>query len=57
VVNGAARITALAHGGQILLSQALWASLKDSVIEQEKRVVALGKFELPDSPLGTHTSF
>jgi class 3 adenylate cyclase len=54
VVNTAARITAMAHGGQILLSHSAHAKLKDTeVTKQAKRIVCLGKFDMPDVPHGT----
>jgi class 3 adenylate cyclase len=54
VVNAAARITALTHGGQIVLSEAAFAKVKDSAeLRQQRRLVGLGKFEMPDAPHGT----
>lgn len=54
VVNAAARITAMTHGGQILLSSAAFAKMRDSdIAKQPKRIVCLGKFEMPDAPRGT----
>jgi hypothetical protein len=54
VVNAAARITALTHGGQIVLSEAAFTKLKGSDLDKEgsKRLVCLGKFEMPDAPRG-----
>jgi hypothetical protein len=68
VVNAAARITALTHGGQIVMSQAAFNKVKDSAElaalvggdgqQQLKKgsVVGLGKFEMPDSPDGMHST-
>jgi class 3 adenylate cyclase len=57
VVNAAARITALTHGGQIVLSEAAFTKVKDSELAKEdsKRMICLGKFEMPDAPRGTRT--
>jgi hypothetical protein len=52
VVNAAARITALTHGGQIVLSHALHAKVRDAGEATLKRVVNLGKFEMSDAPAG-----
>jgi len=54
VVNAAARITALTHGGQIVLSEAAFTKVKDSEMAREdrKRMICLGKFEMPDAPRG-----
>lgn len=53
-VNAAARITSMAHGGQILISYAVQKKIADQPLGNEKnRVIHLGKFELPDSPGGT----
>jgi class 3 adenylate cyclase len=52
-VNAAARITAMTHGGQILVSGQAYAKMKDSELAKEKqRFLSLGKFEMPDSPEG-----
>jgi hypothetical protein len=51
VVNAAARITAMAHGGQVLLSESAFRKLKDSDLAKESnRIACLGKFDMPDSP-------
>jgi class 3 adenylate cyclase len=55
VVNTAARITALAHGGQIVLSQAVYNKLKADKAKHAQlkpRLGHLGKFEMPDAPQG-----
>jgi hypothetical protein len=65
VVNAAARITALAHGGQVLVSEAAHDKLmrndgkgKETEAPSEqstkkdktkRKVIALGKFEMPDA--------
>jgi len=53
-VHTAARITALAHGGQILVSHAahrqVIASHEDKI---HHNIACLGTFEMPDSPHGT----
>jgi class 3 adenylate cyclase len=58
VVNAAARITAMTHGGQIVMSHAahhkLLASAGPDALSLGARVVSLGKFELPDVPNGMH---
>jgi class 3 adenylate cyclase len=56
VINAAARITAMTHGGQILLSGATFDKVRDSKLASTaaKRIKCLGKFEMPDSPKGTH---
>ena len=56
VINAAARITAMTHGGQILLSGATFDKVRESDLasKEAKRMVCLGKFEMPDSPKGTH---
>jgi class 3 adenylate cyclase len=60
-VNAAARMTALAHGGQVVVSQQARDKLRaeaSSAAElelgeaDEKRLKRLGKFALPDSPAG-----
>ncbi len=58
VVNAAARITAMTHGGQIVLSHTVHDRVKDDQTgEQKPRVMAsLGKFEIPDAPSGTRPS-
>ncbi|NEJ84116.1 hypothetical protein GR268_47650, partial [Rhizobium leguminosarum] len=60
VVNAAARITALTHGGQIVISHAAYLKVKhaepeivDASDNLRKRIVGLGKFEMPDAPNGT----
>jgi hypothetical protein len=68
VVNAAARITAMTHGGQIVLSYAVHAKLTAATAQHDgnqadettdgtavglrERLMAMGKFELPDSPEG-----
>jgi class 3 adenylate cyclase len=54
-VNAAARITALTHGGQIVLSQAVYDKIKGTeLMKQHKgRLGCLGKFEMPDAPNGS----
>lgn len=53
-VDGAARITALAHGGQILLSKAALRQVQDSLLAGERdRIVSLGRFTIPGMPEGT----
>lgn len=55
-VNTAARITTLAQGGQMLLSQAVWEKIKDTELAKERnRCAVVGKCELPDSPQGTYS--
>jgi serine/threonine protein kinase len=50
VVNTAARITAITHGGQILISHLVAQRVRDSELAQEKnRLACLGKFEMIDS--------
>jgi len=50
VVNAAARITSVAYGGQILLSQAIYDKVKDKELAKEKnRLRCLGLFDMPDS--------
>jgi class 3 adenylate cyclase len=52
-VNTAARITTMSHGGQIVLSQAVFEKIKATDLAKEaKRLACLGKFEMPDSPEG-----
>jgi class 3 adenylate cyclase len=54
VVNAAARITALTHGGQIVLSHVVFQKIHDSELgKQHNRIARLGKFEMPDAPQGT----
>jgi class 3 adenylate cyclase len=67
VVNAAARITAMTHGGQIVLSHTVYDKVKDmgqaggeqqqEEVEHgqvaQRMLVGLGKFEIPDSPSGT----
>jgi class 3 adenylate cyclase len=60
-VNTAARITTMSHGGQIVVSQAVYDRIRDSGLAKEKkRLASLGKFDMPDSPQGaappTHAS-
>jgi class 3 adenylate cyclase len=56
VVNAAARITAMTHGGQIVLSHAAHAKLSTDVgLKDNLRVVCLGRFEMPDAPRGTQS--
>jgi class 3 adenylate cyclase len=50
VVNAAARITALTHGGQIVLSETVYSKLSDHA----GKLSCLGKFEVPDSPNGSY---
>jgi class 3 adenylate cyclase len=58
VINAAARITALSHGGQVLISEAAQARLSSSTALSEhhakRKLVALGRFEMPDAPKGAH---
>jgi class 3 adenylate cyclase len=55
VVNTAARITALTHGGQVLISQELKKQLKDHSITKEKdRILFYGRIELPHKNTGTN---
>lgn len=49
-VNFAASITAMAHGGQIVISEAVRAKLAS--LEKQPRVVDLGSFEMPAAPNG-----
>jgi serine/threonine protein kinase/ABC-type phosphate transport system substrate-binding protein len=50
VVNAAARITALTHGGQVLISHHAFQRIAQSDLAQEKnRLTCLGKFEMLDS--------
>jgi class 3 adenylate cyclase len=65
VVNAAARITAMTHGGQIVMSSATFDKIKGSDLfkngtggqqqdqKERRRVVRLGKFELPDASQGS----
>jgi class 3 adenylate cyclase len=63
VVNAAARITAMTHGGQIVVSHVAFEKLNASATSDamrvskqqqlKKRIVQLGKFEMPDAPHGT----
>jgi class 3 adenylate cyclase len=56
-VNTAARITTMAHGGQILVSEAAHAKIKGTPLAKEKkRLTPLGKFEMPDSVEGTNST-
>jgi hypothetical protein len=55
VVNATARITALTHGGQIVLSQAVYEKIKATAAgghPHKSRLRSLGRFEMPDSPNG-----
>lgn len=60
-VNAAARITAMTHGGQIVLSREAYLKLKDApeppslepTYNPKQRIVRLGRFEMPDAPNGT----
>jgi hypothetical protein len=57
-VNTAARLTTLAHGGQILLSESAWERLKQADwLKERNRCACLGKFELTDSLPGTGANF
>jgi class 3 adenylate cyclase len=58
VVNTAARITALTHGGQILVSGHAAQRVQNTELAQEKnRLQCLGKFEMLESdPDGTRPS-
>jgi class 3 adenylate cyclase len=63
VVNAAARITALAHGGQVLVSEAAQRKMGlksldggDAGEQATKKFVALGRFEMPDAPKGSSHS-
>ena len=54
VINAAARITAMTHGGQILLSAAAFAKVKDERDGQGGQAHHVPrKFEMPDAPTGT----
>ena len=61
VVNAAARITAMTHGGQILMSHAAHRMLTRGNGSAEapaspvdkKNILKLGTFEMPDAPNGT----
>jgi class 3 adenylate cyclase len=55
-VNAAARITALTHGGQVVISQEALEKVKSSHADwmDKHRVCSLGKFEMPDVPQGAH---
>jgi class 3 adenylate cyclase len=62
VVNAAARITAMTHGGQIVLSHTVHDKIKDAGpgdaqgaddAPRRRLIVALGKFEIADAPHGT----
>jgi class 3 adenylate cyclase len=54
-VHAAARITALSHGGQILLSEAAYRKMQEASLGKVKRnlISCLGTFEMPDYPQGT----
>lgn len=54
VVNTAARITAMTHGGQIVMTHAVHAKAVSDF--PSKRLVSLGAFELPDTPGGMRQS-
>jgi class 3 adenylate cyclase len=66
VVNTAARMTALAHGGQVLVSQPVRDRLAAEagtigsaerlaeLVTDDKRIKRLGRFELPDVPGGAN---
>jgi class 3 adenylate cyclase len=56
VVNAAARITALTHGGQIVMSRAVYLKIKEQAVNNKQRILGLGFFEMPDSPTGTRTA-
>jgi class 3 adenylate cyclase len=54
-VTAAASITTMAHGGQILVSQAAYGKVKGSDLAGEKkRFKSLGKADVPDSPEGAY---
>ncbi|ELR20409.1 serine/threonine protein kinase, putative [Acanthamoeba castellanii str. Neff] len=54
VVNAAARITAITHGGQIVMSREAKLKLNGSALADEHaRFINLGKFEMPDNPAGS----
>ncbi len=54
VINTAARITAMTHGGQVVMSHAVHAKWCEGTnLREAKKVVSLGKFEMPDAPQGT----
>ncbi len=58
VVDGAARITALAHGGQILLSKPALRQVEDSCLVGERdRIVSLGRYDIPGIPEGRPVQF
>jgi class 3 adenylate cyclase len=54
-VHAAARITALSHGGQILLSETAYRKMQEASLGKVKRnlISCLGTFEMPDYPQGT----
>jgi class 3 adenylate cyclase len=65
VVNAAARITAMTHGGQVLMSHAAYRALTKGHAAASgepalqlpavdtSRILKLGTFEMPDAPQGT----
>ncbi len=52
-VNVSARLTTLAQGGQILLSNAALSNLNSEFVNEKNRIAYLGKFQMPDSPDGS----
>jgi class 3 adenylate cyclase len=58
VVNAAARITAMTHGGQILMSETAFCKVEDTELasKEGQQVVCLGRFEMPDCPQGAATN-
>jgi hypothetical protein len=49
-VNAAAHITAMAHGGQVVVSEALRSALE---LKDRPHLLDLGRFEMNDAPSGT----
>jgi class 3 adenylate cyclase len=65
-VAAAARMTAMAHGGQVIVSRAVVEKMRQSAATLDNAdttqahhhnytVASLGKFHLPDAPDGTHS--
>ncbi len=53
-VHTCARITALTHGGQVLLSRTAYDKIKGMQSDKQNyKITYIGKFEMPDSPKGT----
>jgi class 3 adenylate cyclase len=56
-INASARITAMAHGGQVLMSEAAFNKLKDTDISKEtNRIICLGRFDVPSEAPGEGTT-